>query len=270
MNLNDRYYARFGLEYNPFIKNNSSYFFFESKDAEEVKYKLDYLFKVKGIGIITGNPGLGKTTNLRNYINNLNKSLYKVVYLSMTTLTDIEFYKQAIIQFGYEPKHRKHDNYNQLQEIIKEYNNKKITPVIVIDEANYLSNKILNDLKMIFNFEMDSIDNYILILSGLPVLISNLSSAIHEPLRQRIITSFNFENLSKDEVQSYIYGKIEKAGGANNIFDSGVIQAIANYSNGTPRIIDRIMDYAILIADKLNYSIITINIIQKAIEQVSI
>ena len=71
MNLNDRYYARFGLEYNPFIKNNSSYFFFESKDAEEVKYKLDYLFKVKGIGIITGNPGLGKTTNLRNYINNL-------------------------------------------------------------------------------------------------------------------------------------------------------------------------------------------------------
>ena len=51
MNLNDRYYARFGLEYNPFIKNNSSYFFFESKDAEEVKYKLDYLFKVKGIGI---------------------------------------------------------------------------------------------------------------------------------------------------------------------------------------------------------------------------
>ena len=117
---------------------------------------------------------------------------------------------------------------------------------------------------------MDSIDNYILILSGLPVLISNLSSAIHEPLRQRIITSFNFENLSKDEVQSYIYGKIEKAGGANNIFDSGVIQAIANYSNGTPRIIDRIMDYAILIADKLNSSIITINIIQKAIEQVSI
>ena len=269
MNLNERYYSKFGMEYNPFIKNNSDKFYFVSNDVKEINYKLDYLFKIKGVGVITGNPGSGKTTALRNYVSKLNKALYKVVYLSMTTLTDMEFYKYLVQSFGYECKYRKCDNYKTFQQIINEYNNKKITPVIIIDEANYLSRTMLNDLKMLFNFEMDSCDNYILILSGLPVLISNISSAAQEPLRQRIITSFNFESLNKDEIQSYIYGKIEKANGTSNIFEDGVIQTILNYSNGIPRIIDRVMDYALLISDKMNSNIITKEIIQKAIEQVS-
>ena len=123
---------------------------------------------------------------------------------------------------------------------------------------------------MLFNFEMDSIDNYVLILAGLPTLVSNLSSASQEPLRQRIITSFSFETLSGDEAKAYIFGKHEKASGATNIFDEGVMQSIINCSNGVPRVIDRIMDYALLIADKMNSTIITKTIIQKAIEQASL
>ena len=123
---------------------------------------------------------------------------------------------------------------------------------------------------MIFNFEMDSRDNYILILSGLPVLLSNLSIASQEPLKQRIIASYTFDSLSKDEVKLYIEGKIEKAGGSANIFEDGVIQTITNYSNGIPRVIDRVMDYALLIADNKNSSFINKDIIQKAIEQVYI
>jgi len=270
MELNDRYYSRFNLEYNPFIKNNCEKFYFESSDVKEVKYKLDYLFKIKGIGIITGGPGSGKTTAIRNYINNLNKALFKTVYISMTTLTDNDFYRSMVSAFGHEPKFRKCDNYDLLQQIISGYQTKKITPVIVIDEANYLSRTILNDLKMIFNFEMDSKDNYILILSGLPVLISNLSIASQEPLKQRIIASYTFDSLSKDEVKLYIEGKIEKAGGSANIFEDGVIQTITNYSNGIPRVIDRVMDYALLIADNKNSSFINKDIMQKAIEQVYI
>ena len=267
MELNERYYSRFGLEYNPFIKNNSTKHYYESSDLKEAKYKLDYLFKTKGIGVITGNPGMGKTTTIRKYLNELNRALYKPIYICMTTLNDNDFYRQLIKELGYEPKFRKCDNFRLVQQIIKEYENKKITPVIVVDEANYLSRTILNDLKMILNFNMDSFDNYILILMGLPVLVSNLQGAAHEPFRQRIITSYNFEGLTNDETREYIYSKLEKAGGSTNIFDEGVIKAICNSSSNTPRVIDRTMDYALLIADKLNSSIITKEVIQKAIEQ---
>ena len=270
MLLNENYHASFGLEYNPFIKNNCDRFIFDSSDLKEVNYKLDYLFRTKGIGIITGNPGSGKTTSLRNYVKNLNKALYKVIYISMTTITDIEFYKTLISSFGYETKHRKCDNYALFQQIIKDYVNKKITPVIIIDEANYMSRSMLNDLKMLFNFNMDSCDNYVLILAGLPVLLSNISMAAQEPLRQRIITSCQFDTLSNDEVVSYIFGKLEKAGGSTNIFNDGVMQAIINYTNGIPRKIDRVMDYALLVANNLKSTVITKDIIQKAIEQATI
>ena len=75
MLLNENYHAFFGLEYNPFIKNNCDRFIFDSSDLKEVNYKLDYLFRTKGIGIITGNPGSGKTTSLRNYVKKLNTVL---------------------------------------------------------------------------------------------------------------------------------------------------------------------------------------------------
>jgi len=265
--LNERYYSRFNLEYNPFIKNNSDKYCHISKDINELYYKLDYLLKVKGIGVITGSPGKGKTTALRNYFKDYNKSIYKLIYISMTTLTTMDFYHYLILEFGYEPKGKKSYNYRLLQQIINEYENKKITPIIIIDEANYMSSSTLNDLKMIFNFNMDSEDKYILILCGLPVLISNLSTANQEPLRQRIITSYEFDGICNEEVQNYIYAKLEKASGPTNIFDDGVIQAIKNASNGSPRVIDRIMDYALLIADKQNSSRITTDIIQKAIDQ---
>ena len=268
--LNERYYAHFNLEYNPFIKNNSNKYCHISKDINKLYFKLDYLLKVKGICVITGAPGKGKTTALRNYFKDYNKSLYKLIYISMTTLTTIDFYNSLITEFGYEPKTKKSQNYKLLQQIIMDYESKKITPIIIIDEANYVSSSTLNDLKMIFNFNMDSKDNYILILCGLPVLISNLSTSNQEPLRQRIITSFEFEDLQDDEVQNYIYSKLEKASGPTNIFDDAVIQTIKNASNGSPRIIDRIMDYALLIADRQNSTRITKDIIQKAISQSSL
>ena len=92
MELNERYYARFGLEYNPFIKNNSTKHYYESSDLKEAKYKLDYLFKTKGIGVITGNPGMGKTTTIRKYLSELNRALYKPIYICMTTLNDNDSY----------------------------------------------------------------------------------------------------------------------------------------------------------------------------------
>ena len=67
-----------------------------------------------------------------------------------------------------------------------------------------------------------------------------------------------------------LLNKLEKAGGSTNIFNDGVMQAIINFSNGIPRKIDRVMDYALLVANNLKSTVITKDIIQKAIEQTTI
>ena len=86
------YTSRYGMDFNPFIKNAKE-IVVETSDYKEVICRLNYLLNNKGFGILTGGPGRGKTTIMRNWSAGLNTSLYKVIYSSLSTLTVVEFYK---------------------------------------------------------------------------------------------------------------------------------------------------------------------------------
>ena len=73
------YTSRFGLEFNPFIKLSRD-ILIETANYDEVKARLDYLTVTKGMGLITGVPGCGKTTIIRNWVKSLNQSAYKIIY----------------------------------------------------------------------------------------------------------------------------------------------------------------------------------------------
>ena len=73
------YTSRYGLEFNPFIKNSKE-LLVVNKNYEEAKIRLDYLLQTKGLGLITGEPGCGKTTIVRNWSKDLNNAAYKVIY----------------------------------------------------------------------------------------------------------------------------------------------------------------------------------------------
>ena len=163
------YTARYGLEFNPFLKNSKEVLV-ESQEYKEVLFRLNYLLTTKGFGLLTGSAGRGKTTAIRNWSAGLNPSLYKVVCSSLSTLTVNDFYRNLASELGAQPAFRKTDNFKLIQnEINRLVLEKRQTPVIIIDEANYIGNAVLNDLKMLFNFEMDSRDRAIVLLAGLPV-----------------------------------------------------------------------------------------------------
>ena len=187
------YTARYGLEFNPFLKNSKEVLV-ETQEYKEVLFRLNYLLTTKGFGLLTGSAGRGKTTAVRNWASGLNTSLYKVVYSSLSTLTVNDFYRNLAAELGAQPAFRKTDNFKIIQdEINRLVLEKRQTPVIIIDEANYIGNAVLNDLKMLFNFEMDSKDRAVVLLSGLPQLNSTLRLSIHEPFRQRIVMNYNLE-----------------------------------------------------------------------------
>lgn len=138
------YTARYGLEFNPFLKNSKEVFV-DTHEQKEVLYRLDYLASTKGFGLLTGSAGRGKTTAIRNWAATLNPSLYKVVYSSLSTLTVSDFYRNLAMEFGTQPAFRKPDNFRLIQEEICRLSlEKRKTPVIIINEANYVGNAILN------------------------------------------------------------------------------------------------------------------------------
>lgn len=257
--------ARYGLEFNPFLKNAKE-ILIDTAEYRETLFRLDYLIKTKGFGLLTGTPGRGKTTTIRNWANALNPSLYKVIYTSFSTLTANDFYRNLAHALGAQPAYRKPDNFRMIQEEISRLAlEKRKTPVIIIDEANYINGAILNDLKILFNFEMDSRDRAAILLAGLPSLNTTLRLGIHEPFRQRIVMNYDMGGLSKDEGRSYIQDKLKGAGATYPIFEENAIEAILNAADGTPRMINKFCSASLLIGSSHNVTTIHTDIVMTAI-----
>lgn len=259
--------SRYGLEFNPFLKNSKEVLF-KGDEFNEALFRLDYLSKTKGFGIITGSPGRGKTTVVRHWSQNLNPSLFKVIYTSLSTLTVNDFYRNLATSLGAQAAARKTENFKSIQdEITRLALDKKKTPVIIIDEANYISNAVLNDLKILFNFEMDSRDRAVILLVGLPQLNHTLQLAIHEPLRQRIIMNYNIDGYTKEEGRDYILNKLKGAGCNQDVFDEAAIEAILNASDGTARVINKLCNSALVIGNTQSTSLINADTVMQAINE---
>lgn len=257
--------SRFGLEYNPFLKNSKE-ILVETAQYREALFRLFYLGKTKGFGLLTGGPGRGKTTAVRSWAASLNPSLYKVVYSCLSTLTVTDFYRSLTEALGGQPSFRKPDNFRSIQEEIKRLSlEKKKTPVIIIDEANYVSNAILNDLKLLFNFEMDSRDRAVVLLCGLGQLNNTLRLSVHEPLRQRLVMNFHMEGMTKEEGREYIRTKLSGAGCGHAVFEDAATEAILNASDGTPRMVNRLCSQSLLCADAKKLDIVNADCAMQAI-----
>ena len=264
------YTTRYGLDFNPFIKNNKNNAI-DTTDYKEIIYRLNYLLYNKGFGVITGGPGCGKTTTVRKWVSELNQSLYKVVYSSLSTLTLNEFYKHLATELGLDPMCRKPDNFKLIQAEIRRYNiEKRITPIIIIDEANYINSSILNDLKILFNFDMDSKDYAIILLIGLPQLNNTLRLVANEPLRQRITMNYNMDTLNKEEATHYIKNTLLNAGCSIDIFNPNAIESILNAAGGVPRLINKICNTTLLIGNTKNMNVIDADIVMMAVNEIEL
>lgn len=205
---------------------------------------------------------------MRNWSAGLNTSLYKVIYSSLSTLTVAEFYKNLAALLGLEPMCRKINNFKIIQNEINRYSiEKRITPIIIIDEANYISHGILNDLKMLFNFDMDSRDRAIVLLVGLSQLNNNMSLVANEPLRQRITMNYSLDNLNKSETKEYVVAKLNGAKCNTDIFNESALEAIANASMGGPRIVNKICNSSLMIGNTKNVNMIDSDIIMLAVNE---
>lgn len=263
------YKAYWGMEFNPFDKEQKGSDYYSGNDFKEVSKRLEHLKNIKGIGVFIGQPGYGKTFAIRSFVECLNKNLYQIVYIQLTTVSVNEFYRDLSLSLGLEPRFRKIDNFKQIQtRITSLYREQRITPVFWIDEVQYLHYSVLADLKMLMNFEMDSRNYAIMILSGLPTIVSTLSLKIHEALYQRVVINYSFQGIMKDEVSEYIKSRLELCGVNNrNILEEAAYEVISTYSNGSIRKLDNLMHKALMIGCSKNANTLDNDTLMEAISE---
>ena len=206
------YYTRYNLETDLFQKQTRVPIY-ESTDYKEVHYRLDNLLIRNGFGLIMGAPGTGKTTAVRTWTNMLNKQSHKIVYLTLSTVSVADFFRQLAFELGNEPKYRKSDNFNEIRNAIRNYvieQRKKV--IIIIDEAHQLRSQTISDLKMLFNFDMDSNNMVTVILIGHQSIVQMLNSISNEAMRQRITMNYTVGLLDNETCKEYIKKKLVDAG----------------------------------------------------------
>lgn len=258
----------YGLTYNPFDKQQiKEKDHFASRDFMEMTNRLEYLKDIRGIGVFTARPGMGKSYALRCFASSLNPSLYHMEYMCLSTVSVAEFYKQLCSILGVPDKGGKTVMFKGIQEQITYLYKEKRQPLLLaIDEAQYLNTGILNDIKMLMNYGYDSVNRFTLILCGESILNNTLAKPPHEALRQRITVHYNYLGLSDDEVSRYILHKLELAGASASIIEPAALAAAHSFTQGNPRLIDNLMTDALTIGSQQDKKVIDAEIIRAAVE----
>jgi general secretion pathway protein A len=261
----------YGMSFNPFEKGLKEKDAYLSKDLKEMISRLEYLDKTRGIALFTALSGVGKTFAIRCFNKKLNNNLTKIIYLSFSTVSSTEFYRQLSLALGLEPSAKKSDMFKAIQEHMDNMlNDKRIHYIIVLDEAQYLNNDILKDFKMLMNFDMDSKDCFSLVLVGQPILNNILEKQIHESLKQRIIINYEFEGLSLEEVKEYIESRLSLVESSIKIIDENAISAIHGCSSGSIRKMNAILTKALMIGAQHEKKTIDTDIIMAASNELSL
>lgn len=154
------YNSFYGLTFNPFDKQQlKEKDCFQSRDFKEMNLRLNHLKNIRGIGVFTALPGMGKSYALRCFAKGLNPNQYHMEYMCLSTISVADFYKQFCSILGVSDKGGKPAMFKAIQEQITYLYRDKHQPLLLaIDEAQYLSNGILNDIKMLMNYGYDSLN----------------------------------------------------------------------------------------------------------------
>jgi type II secretory pathway predicted ATPase ExeA len=238
----------YNLKKDPFVKDIDPDDIFISNSQAELIQRFEYIKKKRGMMLITGEPGAGKTLSIRTFLSKLNQNFYKYFYIPLSTVNIMDFYMQLATTLGGDLFWKKSQLFATIQNTIKQYveNHKKI-PILIFDEAHLFKNENFYELQIITNFNLDSIDPAIFIFIAQPHLRDRLIRPIYQSFNQRITLKFHLAALTKDETSAYIEHQFKIAGAASNIFNANAVAAIYQASNGIPRIINALAEKALTI-----------------------
>ena len=241
---------------------------FQSNARREAEARLGHLIELRGIGMLTGEVGSGKTTVCRHLAGQLHPGLYRVHYVSLTTGNVLDMYKAIAWELGLTVERSRSSAHHAIRtEISRLAKEARQLPVLVIDEAQHLRNDVLEDLRLLTNFAMDSENRMCLILVGLTELRRRLAMAVHESLSQRLVVRHHLTGLERDEVDAYLKHQLRLAGCELPLFEPPAVEAMFQATRGLPRQINRIAHYALSAAALDNARTVNAGHLQNALDE---
>jgi general secretion pathway protein A len=226
----------------------------------------------RGYLVLTGEPGLGKTTSLRALAHLLHESNVELSVVLSPTLTPSEFLESVMLNFGFKNiPASKAQRLRLLEDFLLQSDAAGKVLALIVDEAHQLSEEVLEEVRLLGNFEGANCKLLQIVLVGQNELNDLLNLPQSWPLKQRITIRLSLRRLDRDAVEEYVRLQWRQAGGPEAIpFSKAAIDTLAVWSNGVPRLINVICDNALLIAFSETSQVVDIHAVREACEELAL
>src|SRR5216110_3819848 len=242
------YLDYFELTQEPFSNAPVSRFYYNSSQHSAALTRLMHAVSyMKGLSILVGDIGAGKTTLARRMLDSLPEHEYEAALLVIihSGVTASWLLKRIALQLGVDaPSEDKLTLLGQLyQRLVRIYESGK-KAVVLIDEAQMLATReLMEEFRGLLNLEVPERKLLSLIFFGLPDIEQNLK--LDPPLAQRVAIKYRLDHLAGESTEAYIKHRLRLAGAARMPFTPKAVKAVHKFSSGTPRVINTLCDNAL-------------------------
>ena len=257
----------FGLKHYPLGKAHTQ--LWDDGFLARLNERFNGLLESPGVGLLTGEPGVGKTAALRQLTRALNPHRYQLVYLAETDFGRLDLYRSLALALGLEPAHRRAALWRDIKARIQELaDGKAILPIWIIDEAQNLPVEFFRDLPAFLNFAFDSRDLMVIWLLGHPRLAHTLARAPYAALASRIQVSLSLKPITeRDRFKHLIDHAFTQAGTPHTLLSDSALELLRQASQGLPRQAGRILKTSLQLAVPKGLNHLPDELIQQAIEE---
>jgi type II secretory pathway predicted ATPase ExeA len=257
----------FGLKHYPLGKAPAE--LWDDGTLARLNERFTWLLESPGVGVLTGEAGVGKTAALRQLTQALNPHRYQVIYLAETDFGRLDLYRSLALALGLEPVYRRAALWRDIKARIQALaDGKGVVPLWIIDEAQNLPVEFFRDLPAFLNFAFDSRDLMVVWLLGHPSLAHTLERAPYAALTSRIQVRLRLKPIiDRERFKNLIEHALRQAGAQHTLLSDSGLELLRQASQGLPRQAGRILRTSMQLAVPKGLNHLPDELIQQAIEE---
>jgi len=261
------YEAFFQMKHTPFSRGIPVEEMYTDPDMQEIHDRLIYTAQKQLFSVLIADAGMGKTAMLRRFRESLKETEYQTIYLTDSKLTPRHFYNGMLEQLGCETRFYRGDARRLLHhqiEMMRGMGNQKL--VVIVDEGHLLSKEMLEEIRFLLNYKMDSENPLALILVGQTELWERLKLQAFRAIQHRIDLKCFMSPYDFAKTKAYIERQLIWSGHEGPIFSEDAMKLIQNFSGGIPRLINRVCSQSLIYAYQSRRNIVDDRMIQQVID----